>query len=51
MTNEQEKGDLIKKALEIVEELSKLDIDDTDDIIDLIESSVKLTKKRLWKLK
>jgi hypothetical protein len=51
MTENEQKADLIKKALTIVDELAELDIDDIDEITDLIERSEKLKKDRLWKLK
>jgi hypothetical protein len=51
MTENEQKADLIKKALIIVDELAELDIDDIDDFEDLIERAEKLKKNRLWKLK
>ena len=51
MTENEQKADLIKKALIIVDELAKLDIDDIDEFEDLIERAEKLKKNRLWKLK
>jgi len=51
MTENEQKADLIKKALIIVDELAELDIDDIDDFEDLIERAEKLKKHRLWKLK
>jgi len=51
MTENEQKADLIKKALIIVDELAELDIDDFDDFEDLIERAEKLKKHRLWKLK
>jgi len=50
MTEEEQKADLIKKALTIVDELAELDIDDIEDVEDLIEQAEKLKKDRLWKL-
>jgi len=50
MTEEEQKADLIKKALTIVDELAELDIDDVEDVEDLIEQAEKLKKDRLWKL-
>ena len=50
MTEEEQKADLIKKALTIVDELAELDIDDVEDVEDLIEKAEKLKKDRLWKL-
>ena len=52
-TDNKQKGELIKKALKIVDELAELDVDDKneiDDIADLIEKAEKLKKDRLWKL-
>jgi hypothetical protein len=51
MTENEQKGDIIKKALTIVDELAELDIDDIDELTDLIEQAEKLKKDRLWKLK
>jgi hypothetical protein len=51
MTENEQKADLIKKGLAIVDELAKLDVDDIDELIDLIERAEKLKKDRLWKLK
>lgn len=51
MTETEQKADLIKRALIIVDELAELDIDDIDELIDLIERSEKLKGDRLWKLK
>lgn len=51
MTIEEQKGELIKKALTIVDELAKTDINDRNDIEDLIMRSSKLKKDRFWKLK
>ena len=55
MADEKEKAELIKKALTIVDELAKLDVDEvidnSDDLQFLIEKANKLTKSRLWKLK
>ena len=54
MTENEQKADLIKKALIIVDKLAELDVDDkddTEDIYDLIEEANKLKKDRFWKLK
>ena len=54
MTENEQKAELIKKALTIVDELAELDVDDKyeiDDIADLVEKAQKLKKDRLWKLK
>jgi len=51
MTENEQKADLIKKGLKIVDELAELDLDDVDELIDLIERAEKLKKDRLWKLK
>jgi len=51
MTENEQKADLIKKGLIIVDELAELDVDDIDELIDLIEAAEKLKKDRLWKLK
>jgi len=51
MTENEQKADLIKKSLTIVDELAELDIDDIDELTDLIEQAEKLKKHRLWKLK
>ena len=53
MTENEQKADLIKKALTIVDELAELDVDDkddTEDIYELIEKAEKLKKDRLWKM-
>lgn len=50
MTDNERKADLIKKALQIVDELAELDINEVDDIDDLIERSDRLKKDRFWKL-
>jgi len=55
MEDEKEKAELLKKALTIVDELAKLDVDEvidnSDDLQFLIERAHKLTKHRLWKLR
>jgi hypothetical protein len=57
MTENEQKADLIKKALIIVDELAAIDVEEmedggnTDDINFLIERAIKLKKDRLWKLK
>ena len=51
MTENEQKADLIKKALVIVDKLAELDYDDYDEISDLIDEAEKLKKGRLWKLK
>jgi hypothetical protein len=51
MTENEQKANIIKKALTIVDELAKLDIDDIDEIIDLIERAEKLKKDKFFKLK
>jgi hypothetical protein len=51
--NWKQKAELIKSALTIVDKLSKLDIEDVDDleiIEELINKSKTLTKSTLWKL-
>lgn len=50
MTDNERKADLIKKALQIVDELAELDINEVDDIDDLIERADRLKKDRFWKL-
>jgi len=51
MTENEQKVDLIKKSLVIVDELAKLTIEDVDEIEKLIEQAEKLKKHRLFKLK
>ena len=51
MTENETKAELLKKSLQIVDELAELDVDDIDELIDLIERSEKLKKDRLWRLK
>lgn len=51
MTENEQKADLIKKALTIVNKLAELDIDDVDELIDLIEQAEKMKKNRLFILK
>jgi len=51
MTENEQKADLIKKSLVIVDELGKLDMEDVDEIEDLIERAEKLKKNVHWKLK
>jgi len=51
MTENEQKADLIKKGLKIVDELADLDIGDADELIDLIERAEKLKKNRLFCLK
>jgi len=50
MTEGQEKAELIKSALKIVDDLGKMDVDDMDELEKLIEKAHKLKKSRLWKL-
>lgn len=50
MTENEQKADLIKKSLTLVDELAELDIEDIDDLVDLIERAEKLKKHVLWKL-
>ena len=51
MTENEQKADLIKKALTIVDELAGLEYDDYEEMQDLIDRAEKLKKDRLWKLK
>lgn len=57
MSEDREKGELIKKGLTIIDELGKIDTDyplDEEDlakIFDLIEQAQKLKRHRLWKLR
>ena len=51
MTEEQQKAELIKKALTIVDELAELDYDDYEEMSELIEKAEKLKRDRFWKLK
>ena len=51
MTENEQKADLIKKALIIVDELGELDYDDYEEMSELIDRAEKLKKDRLWKLK
>ena len=58
MTEDQNKAELIKKALTIVDKLADIEIDeikdgdiDYDNLDDLIVQAEKLKKDRLWKLK
>ncbi len=58
MTEGQEKAELIKSALKIVDELSKIEWDDMGmdeedmkHLEALNKRAKKLTKNRLWKLK
>ena len=51
MTENEQKADLIKNGLIIVDELAKLEIGDNNDIIDLIERAQKLKKDRFFVLK
>lgn len=50
MNESTKKGDLIKRALKIVDTLADLDIEDKSELIDLIEDAEKLKKNSLWKL-
>jgi hypothetical protein len=57
MAEEREKAQLIKDALKIVDNLSKMDADDIfandddrEELEELIDKANKLTKNRLWKL-
>ena len=54
MTESEEKAKLLKDALKIVDELSKLHPydapTDEEDVEILIVKANKLTRKRLWKL-
>ena len=50
MTEEEQKADLIKKALTIVDELAELDYDDYEETSELIDRAEKLKKDRFWKL-
>lgn len=47
----QQKANLIKEALNIVDKLATLDVHDDEEIEDLIYKAEKLKKHRLWKLK
>jgi archaellum biogenesis ATPase FlaH len=50
--DELEKNKLIKDALNLVDKLASMDIDDDSEEIDeLIEKARKLKKNRLWILK
>jgi len=58
MTENEEKANLIKKALTIVDKLAEFDtemaeftVDEMETFIDLVEQAKKLKKNRLWKLK
>lgn len=54
MNDELKKGELIKKALTIVDELADLEVDlfeGDGDLDELVEKAQKLKKDRLWKLK
>lgn len=51
MTENEQKADLIKKALIIVDELAELEYDEYEEMQDLIDRAEKLKKDRLWKLK
>ncbi len=51
MTENEQKADLIKKALTIVDELAELEYDDYEEMQDLIDRAEKLKKDRLWNLK
>lgn len=51
MTENEQKADLIKKSLIIVDELAELSIEDVDEIEDLIEKAEKLKKDRFFVLK
>ena len=54
MGEEQQKAELIKQALTIVDELADLEIDlfeGDGDLDELVEKAEKLKKNRLWKLK
>lgn len=53
-----EKAELIKKALTIVDELAEFDtemaefdVDEMEKLVDLADRAKKLKKKTLWKLK
>ena len=50
MTENEQKADLIKKALSIVDELADLEYDDYEEMQDLIDRAEKLKKDRFWKL-
>ena len=50
MTENEQKADLMKKALTIVDELAELDYDDYEEMGELIEKAEKLKKDRFWKL-
>ena len=50
MSEEQQKADLIKKALTIVDELAELDYDEYEEMEELIDRAEKLKKDRNWKL-
>lgn len=54
MTDNEQKADLLKRALIIVDKLGDLEVEDADDMVeidDLIEEASKLKRNRLWKLK
>jgi hypothetical protein len=47
----EQKGKLIKEALLLIDKLSKINIEnDKDDLEDIIEKAVKITKNKHWKL-
>lgn len=53
MTENEQKADLLKKALVIVNKLADLETEDADDMVeidDLIEEANKLKRNILWKL-
>lgn len=47
---EYEKGKIIKQSLTIIDELAKLDVEDTDELTVLIDRAKKITRTRIWKL-
>jgi len=51
MTENEQKADLIKSALTIVDKFAELDITEIDEIEELIKKTKKLKKDRLFVLK
>jgi hypothetical protein len=58
LAEDHETAEILKESLKIVNELTKIDIDDllrheegTEELDDLIKRAKKLSKNRLWRLK